>query len=132
MTTPAAPRASTVPSAAGTPPRRVRSGGVTGRLAAASARRPRRTLIAWGLLVLASLGLAATSLHGLTSTSEVVGTTQSSQAEGLYNRATGGQAGQQPTDVIVVSSKTATASTGAFRSVVASLQTQLRPDPGIS
>ena len=132
MTTPAAPHASTVPSPAGTPPRRLRSAGVTGRLAAASARRPRRTLVVWGLLVLASLGLAVTSLHGLTTTSQVVGATQSSQAEALYDRATGGEAGRQPTDVIVVSSRTATTSSDAFGSVVAGLTARLRTDPGIS
>ena len=108
------------------------SRGLTGRLASVSSRRPRRTLLAWGLLVLLSLGLAATSLHGLTSTSHVVGTTPSSRAEALYNRATGGSAGRQPTDVIVVSSKTATASSAAFRSVVGDLAARLRSDPGIS
>lgn len=132
MTTPAVPRASTVPSPAGTPPRRVLSPGVTGRLAAASARRPRRTLVAWGLLVLASLGLAATSLHGLTTTSQVVSATPSSRAEALYGQATGGEAGRQPTDVIVVSSRTATASSDAFRSIVAGLAARLRSDRGIS
>jgi RND superfamily putative drug exporter len=89
-------------------------------------------MLAWGLLVLLALGLAATSLHGLTSTSHVVGTTPSSQAEALYNRATGGSAGRQPTDVIVVSSKTATASSATFRSVVGDLAARLRSDPGIS
>ena len=132
MTIPAAPRASTVPSAAGTPPRRVPSPGVTGRRAAASARRPRRTLVAWGLLVLASLGLAATCLHGLTTTSQVVGATPSSRAEALYGQVTGGEAGRQPTDVIVVSSRTATASSDAFRAVVAGLAAGLRADRGIS
>jgi RND superfamily putative drug exporter len=132
MTTPAAPRASTVPSAAGTPPRRGPSPGVTGRLAAASARRPRRTLVAWGLLVLASLGLAATCLHGLTTTSQVVGATPSSRAEALYGQVTGGEAGRQPTDVVVVSSRTATASSDAFRAVVAGLAARLRADRGIS
>src|SRR5271170_1695841 len=132
MTTPAAPAASTVPSAAGPPPRRVPSPGVAGRLAAASARRPRRTLVAWGLLVLASLGLAATCLHGLTTTSQVVGATPSSRAEALYAQATGGEAGRQPTDVIVVSSRTVTARSDAFRAVVAGLAARLRPDRGIS
>jgi putative drug exporter of the RND superfamily len=132
MTTPAAPGASIVPSAAGPPPRRVPSPGVSGRLAAASARRPRRTLVAWGLLVLASLGLAATCLHGLTTTSQVVGATPSSRAEALYAQATGGEAGRQPTDVIVVSSRTATARSDAFRAVVAGLAARLRPDRGIS
>jgi putative drug exporter of the RND superfamily len=132
MTTPAPPHVSTVPSPVGTPPRRLPSLGVTGRLAAASARRPRRTLVVWGLLVLASLGLAATSLHGLTTTSQVVGATPSGRAEALYDRATGGDAGRQPTDVIVVSSKTVTANSVAFRSIVAGLAARLRPDPGIS
>src|SRR6202020_3304260 len=77
-------------------------------------------------------GLAATSLHGLTTTSHVVGTTPSGRAEALYNRATGGSAGRQPTDVIVVSSKTATASSPAFRSVVGDLAARLRSDPGIT
>ncbi|MGH3410471.1 MAG: hypothetical protein ACRDRJ_49445, partial [Streptosporangiaceae bacterium] len=132
MTTPAPSHASTVPSPAGTPPRRVPSPGVTGRLAAACARRPRRTLVVWGLLFLVSLGLAATCLHGLTTTTQVVGATSSSRAEALYDRATGGDAGRQPTDVIVVSSRTATASSDAFGSVVAGLAARLRPDPGIS
>jgi RND superfamily putative drug exporter len=105
---------------------------VTGRLAAASARRPRRTLVAWGLLVLASLGLAATCLHGLTTTSQVVGATPSSRAEALYGQVTGGEAGRQPTDVIVVSSRTATASGDAFRAVVAGLAARLGADRGIS
>jgi uncharacterized membrane protein YdfJ with MMPL/SSD domain len=132
VTTPAAPHASAVPSPAGTRFHRVPSPGVTGRLAAASARRPRLTLVAWGLLVLASLGLAATCLHGLTTTSQVVGATPSSRAEALYSQATRGEAGRQPTDVIVVSSRTATASSNAFRSTVAGLVARLRPDRGIS
>ena len=131
MTTPVAPGYSAAPSPADQPPPAA-SRGLTGRLASASALRPRRVLLAWGLLVLLSLGLAATSLHGLTSTGHVVGTTPSSQAEALYNQATGGSAGRQPTDVIVVSSKTATASSAAFRSVVGDLTARLRADPGIS
>src|SRR6204780_1962585 len=126
------PRASTVRGPAGTPPRRVPSPGVTGRLAAASARRPRRTLVAWGLLVLASLGLAAPCLHGLTTPSQVVGATPSSRAETLYGQVTGGEAGRQPSDVIVVSSRTATVSSDAFRAVVAGLAAGLRADRGIS
>jgi RND superfamily putative drug exporter len=105
---------------------------VTRRLAAASARRPGRTLAVWGLLVLASVGLAVTSLHGLTTTSKVVGTTASSQAEALYSQVTGGDASPPPTDVIVVSSGTATVSSDAFRSFVAGLTARLRTDPGLS
>jgi hypothetical protein len=70
--------------------------------ASVSARRPHRTLIAWGLLVLPSLALAPTSLHSLTATSQVAGATPSSRAEALHVRAAGGDAGQRPTDVIVV------------------------------
>jgi hypothetical protein len=115
MTTPVAPHPSAaLPSPVSQLPPAA-SRGLTGRLASASSRRPRRALLAWGLLALLSLGLAATSLHGLTSTSHVVGTTPSSRAEALYNRATGGSAGRPPTDVIVVSSKTATARSTAFR-----------------
>jgi putative drug exporter of the RND superfamily len=131
MTTPVAPHSSAEPSPVSQPPPAA-PGGLTGRLASVSARRPRRALTAWGLLVLLSLGLAATSLHGLTSTAHVVGTTPSSQAEALYNRATGDSAGRPPTDVIVVSSKTATASSAAFRSVIGDLAARLRSDPGIS
>ena len=77
--------------------------GLTQRMAAASSRRPRRTLAIWGLVVLVALVLAGTSLKGLTTTAHVVGTTQSSQAEALYDRVVG-SASQKPTDVIVVSS----------------------------
>ena len=91
MTTPVAPHPSALPSPVSQPPPAA-SRGLTGRLASVSARRPRRALFAWGLLILLSLGLAATSLHGLTSTSHVIGTTPSGRAEALYSRATGGSA----------------------------------------
>ena len=131
MSTPVVPHPSAGPGPVRQPPAAT-SRGLTGRLASVSARRPRRALFAWGLLVLLSLGLAATSLHGLTSTSHVIGTTPSGRAEALYNRATGGSAGLRPTDVIVVSSKTATASSTSFRSVVGGLAARLRSDPGIT
>jgi len=130
MTTPVAPSHSAPPSPASRAPSAA-SPGLTGRLASVSARRPRRTLTAWGLLALLALVLAATSLHGLTSTSHVVGATPSSRAAALYNRVSGGSASRQPTDVIVVSSKTATVGSAAFRSVVAGLAARLRSDPGI-
>jgi hypothetical protein len=70
--------------------------------ASASARRPHRTLIAWGLLVLPSLALAPTSLHHLTTTSQVAGASPASRAEAVHVRAAGDDAGRRPTDVIVV------------------------------
>ena len=77
-------------------------------------RRPRRTLAIWGLLVLVALVLVGTSLKGLTTDAQVVGTTQSSQAEALYNEVVG-SASHKPTDVIVVSSKSSTASDQDFK-----------------
>ena len=109
MKTPAAPHAPTVPNPAGIPSRRVPSRGVTGRLAAASARRPRRVLAAWGLLVLASLAPgrhlpARPDHHLLCRRLHPV-----QPGRGPLRPATGGAADRQPTDVIVVSSKTSTA-----------------------
>src|SRR5208282_6286861 len=106
-------RASGPGSATGTEPGRTRPPiparvGLTERLGAASARRPWRTLAIWGVAVVVSVVLAGTVLHGLTTTGQVVGTTQSSQAQTLYNRVLGAAAAQQPTDVIVLSSPGAT------------------------
>jgi RND superfamily putative drug exporter len=105
--------------------------GLTQRMAALSTRRPRRTLAIWGLVVVAALVLAGTSLKGLTTTGHVVGTTQSSQAETLYNEV-GGSAGQKPTDVIVVSSDTSTASDQRFKVFVGRLEAKVGASPGIT
>src|ERR1700722_7843717 len=95
------------------------SAGLTERLAAASARRARRVLAIWGIAGVVALILVGTSLRGLTTSVHVVGTTQSSQAEALYRQALGASAGQRPTDVIVVSSRSSTVSDGSFRQFVA-------------
>jgi putative drug exporter of the RND superfamily len=105
--------------------------GFTQRLAAVSSRRPRRTLAIWGLLVLVALVLAGTSLKGLTTTSHVVGATQSSQADTLYN-AVVRSASQKPTDVIVVSSKTSTASDQGFKVFVGRLEAKVGANPGVT
>ena len=47
--------------------------GLTERLARGAAARPRTTLLFWGVGVLIALVLVATSLHGLSSQSHVVG-----------------------------------------------------------
>src|SRR5260370_24628776 len=44
----------------------------------------------------------------------------------------GGSAGQRPTDVIVVSSKSSTVSDGSFQQFVARLAAQVRTDPGVT
>ena len=105
--------------------------GLTQRMAAASSRRPRRTLAIWGLLVLVALVLVGTSLKGLTTSGHVVGTTQSSQAEALYNEVVG-SASQKPTDVIVVSSKRSTASDQDFKAFVSTLEAKVGTSPGIT
>jgi putative drug exporter of the RND superfamily len=105
--------------------------GITQRMAASSSRRPRRTLAIWGLLVLAALVLVATSLKGLTTDAHVVGTTQSSQAEALYNEVVK-SASQKPTDVIVVSSKLSTASNQHFKAFVSTLEAKVGTSPGIT
>ena len=105
--------------------------GLTQRMAAASSRRPRRTLAIWGLLVLVALVLVGTSLKGLTTTVNVVGTTQSSKAEALYNEVVR-SAGHKPTDVIVVSSKSSTAADPAFKALVGRLQAKVGTSPGIT
>ena len=83
-------------------------------------------------MVVVALVFVGTSLHGLTTSVHVVGTTQSSQAEALYRQALGASAGQRPTDVIVVSSKSSTVSDGSFRQFVARLAAEVRTAPGVT
>ena len=105
--------------------------GLTQRMAAASARHSRRTLAIWGLLVLVALVLVGTSLKGLTTGAHVVGTTQSSQAEALYNQVVRSES-QKPTDVIVVSSKSSTVSDQNFKALVGRLEAKIGTSPGIT
>ena len=81
-------------------------------------------LVIWGIAVVVALILAGTLLRGLTTSVQVVGTTQSSQAEAVYRQAVGASAGQRPTDVIVVSSTSSTVGDGSFRQFVARLAAQ--------
>ena len=107
------------------------SSGLARRLAAVSSRRPRRTLAIWGLVVLIALVLAGTSLTGLTTNSHVVGETQSSRAETLYNEVVR-SGSHKATDVIVVSSKTSTASDQEFKVFVSRLQAKVGTSPGVT
>ena len=111
--------------------RRVRPG-LTERIAVASASRARRVLVIWGAAVVVALILIGTSLSGLSTSAHVVGTTQSSQAEALYAQAMGASAGQRPTDVIVVSSKSSTVGDRNFQKSVADLVAQVRTSPGVT
>jgi RND superfamily putative drug exporter len=126
-----------IPAAQASPPetslRATKPPGITERLAVASARRPKRTLAIWGLVILVALVLITTSLKGLTSNAYVVGPTQSKTAEALYNQVIGSQAaGRTPTDVIVISSTSATAADTSFHNYVDRLIAEVRTDPGIS
>jgi putative drug exporter of the RND superfamily len=106
--------------------------GVTERLAVASARRPRRTLVIWGIVVVVALVCVGTSLKGLTTSAHVVGATESTEAQALYNQVIGAQAGRTPTDVIVVSSAHSNVAAPDFQAFVSGLVAQVRLDPGVS
>jgi uncharacterized membrane protein YdfJ with MMPL/SSD domain len=103
--------------------------GVTERLARACAAHPRRTLAFWGVAVLAALALVATSLHGLTSDSHVVGSPESTKASNELVKAfppTAAQAGRAVSDVVVVSSPRYTVASPQFRSLVSKLEREIR------
>ena len=108
------------------------SAGATERLAMASARRPWRVIFIWSAAVLASVFLAITLLHGLTTSSYVVGATESSRAGALYDKALGGASARQPTDVIVVSSSRATVEAPAFQTAASQLAARVAAMPGVS
>jgi RND superfamily putative drug exporter len=103
-----------------------RGQGITERLARASARRPRRALAAWGVAVLTALALVATSLHGLTSNSHVVGSPDSEKAAAAIGRDFPREAVDAKHDVIVVASTRYAASSPRFRRFVASLVGDVR------
>jgi len=61
--------------------------GLTERLARASSRHPRRTLLAWLGAIVVALALAVLFLPGnLTTNGHVTGNPQSKQAEDLFNQ----------------------------------------------
>jgi uncharacterized membrane protein YdfJ with MMPL/SSD domain len=79
--------------------------GLTERLARGCAARPRLTLVLWGAAVLVALALVATSLHGLTSNSHVVGSPESTKAEDAVARAFPHQNANAKGDVAVIASQ---------------------------
>jgi uncharacterized membrane protein YdfJ with MMPL/SSD domain len=88
---------------------------VTERLARASAARPRRTFALWGIAVLAALALVATSLHGLTSNSHVVGNPDSTKAEDAIAGAFPQVGANSKQDVVVVTSRRYTVDSPRFK-----------------
>jgi uncharacterized membrane protein YdfJ with MMPL/SSD domain len=99
---------------------------VTERLARACAARPKRTLGLWGLAVVVALVLVATSLHGLASTSSVVGTPDSTKAADAIAKAFPQEALAADGDVIVVSSARYTAGAPQFQAAVSRLVGEIR------
>jgi RND superfamily putative drug exporter len=106
--------------------------GSTGRLAQWCATRPRRTLAFWGVAVVVALGLVATSLHGLSSNSHVVGKPGSTKALDAIQRAFPQTAAATKGDVIVVSSTKYTASSPQARAFGRRLATELRATGDVS
>ena len=103
--------------------------GITERLARASAAHPKRTLGVWGIIVVVSLALVATSLRGLSTDARVVGKPESTKAADLYAQAfppTAAQLRRQVSDVIVVRSDRSTVEAPEFRRFVSSLVAKVR------
>ena len=98
--------------------------GLTERLARASSARPRRVFAAWGVAIVAAIMLAATSLHGLTSTAGVTGHPESERAAAAIAAAfppTSTQLRGRSSDLIVVSSSRHTPSSPQFKAFVTRL-----------
>jgi len=89
--------------------------GLTERVARGCAARPRLTLAFWGTAVLIALALVATSLHGLTSNSHVVGSPESTKAEDAVARAFPHQNANAKGDVAVVASRRYAVDSPQFR-----------------
>ena len=106
--------------------------GLTERLARGAAVRPRRTLALWGVAVVVALVLIATSLHGLSSNSHVVGKPESTKASDAIAQSFPRTAASEKQDVIVVSSSRYRSSSPRFRTFVSHLAAELRASGKVS
>jgi RND superfamily putative drug exporter len=104
---------------------------VTERLARASAARPRRTFALWGIAVLAALALIATSLHGLSSNSHVVGKPESTKAADVVARAFPEVAANSKQDVVIVTSRRYTVDSPQFQAFARRLASELQAPPRV-
>jgi putative drug exporter of the RND superfamily len=100
--------------------------GLTERLARGCAARPRLTLALWVAAVLIALALVLTSLHGLSSTSHVVGSPESTKAEDAVARAFPHQNPNGKGDVVVVASRRYTVDSPQFQAFADRLAHDLR------
>lgn len=92
--------------------------GVTGSIARACARRPRRTLAAWGAAAVAALAGAAFGLSGLTSDSHVTGSPESTRAAQLLGSAFPFDPRTRVSEVAVVRSERYTVDAPQFKRFV--------------
>jgi RND superfamily putative drug exporter len=99
---------------------------MTERLARACAARPRRTLVLWGVAVMVGLALVATSLHGLSSDSHVVGKPESTKAADAIARAFPRTAAGLKQDLVVATSRRYAVTSPRFRSFGKRLEAALR------
>jgi uncharacterized membrane protein YdfJ with MMPL/SSD domain len=103
--------------------------GLTQRLArACSAPHPYRVLAAWGIAIVVALGLAATSLHGLTTTASVTGKPESARAAAAIAAAfppTSAEQRRDSSDVVIVSSTRYAATSPQFQSFLTRLVGEL-------
>jgi uncharacterized membrane protein YdfJ with MMPL/SSD domain len=106
--------------------------GLTGRLARWSAARPRLTLALWGVAVVIALALIATSLHGLSSQGNVVGTPESTKAKDTIARAFPGVVASEKQDVIVATSSRYKVDSPQFRALGIRLAAALRATGEVS
>jgi RND superfamily putative drug exporter len=106
--------------------------GLTERLARGCAARPRLTLAFWSAAVLVALVLVATSLHGLTSNSHVVGKPESTKAEDAVARAFPHQNANGKGDVVVVASSRYAASSPQFQAFAKRLAHDLQATGKVS
>ena len=104
---------------------------MTERLARASAARPRRTFALWGIAVLAALALIATSLHGLSSNSHVVGKPESTKAADAIARAFPQTAANSKQDVVIVTSRRYTVDSPQFQAFARRLGSELQAPPKV-
>jgi putative drug exporter of the RND superfamily len=109
--------------------------GLTERLARSCSAHPRRVLALWGLAVVMALVLAATALHGLSSTGTVTGNPESARAAAAIAAAfppTAAERRGQSSEAVVVSSDRYAARSPQFQAFVTHLIARLRATGTVS
>jgi RND superfamily putative drug exporter len=104
----------------------------TAGLARISARRPWFVVFGWIVLLILSLGIAATSLgDAFTSGSDFTGDPESARGADLIKARMYGGQDQPPSEIVIVRSETSTVDAAAFQQVVERTASDLRALPEI-